>query len=63
MPGMPLRKSAVMLTIGAAVLLHALQEQLAHHQEAAGQVVGHHRVEAALADRHAAATGTARRRC
>jgi hypothetical protein len=34
----------------AAVLLHALVEDLAHHQEAAGQVVGHHGVEALLAD-------------
>jgi hypothetical protein len=37
---------------GAAVLLETLQEQLAHHQEAAGEVVGHHRLEAALADGH-----------
>jgi hypothetical protein len=36
----------------AAVPLHALVEDLAHHQEAAGQVVGHHRVEALLADGH-----------
>jgi hypothetical protein len=31
--------------------LHALVEQLAHHQEAAGQVADHHRVEALLRDR------------
>ena len=36
----------------AAVLLHALVEHLAHHQESAREVVGHDRVEAALRDGH-----------
>ena len=35
---------------GAAVLLHGLREDLAHHQEAAGEVVGDDGLEALLAD-------------
>ncbi len=63
MVGKPFLMSAAMFTIEPPWLLHRLLEDLAADDEAAGEVVAHHDVEALGADVGGQATGTGRRRC